>query len=107
MRRRVSTLLFGMLVPTWIVAAGCTPSRQPSPPDPTPRDTSLPGIEPAFSGPWRFAHADGVHRFEFRSRAIVEALDAGTTDTVELAVHLTYMIDRSPDTTIILGTIDS
>ena len=64
-------------------------------------------IEPSSSGPWHFAHADGRHRFEFHSRAIVEALDAGTADTVELTAHLTYVIDRATDTTIILGTIDS
>lgn len=106
--RPVRTLLLGMLVPTWIMATGCTsPSRLPSRPDPTPLDTNTSAAEPSLSGPWRFAHADGVHQFEFQSSAIVEALDAGTTDTVQLAAYLTYVIDRSADTTIILGTIDS
>ena len=105
--RPVRTLLLGVLVPASVLATGCTPSRPPSRPDPTPLDTGTLAAEPSLSGPWRFAHADGVHRFEFRSSAIVEALDAGTTDTVELAAHLTYVIDRSADTTSILGTVDS
>ena len=105
-RERRARALLGLIMPT-LVAAACAPPRPQSRPEPAPRDPVEAATEPSAAGPWRFAYATGIHRFELRNEAIVEAPETGAADTVALSAYITYLIDRPSDSTIIRGTVDS
>ena len=86
--------------------AACTPARPPVTIGAPPADTARVIVQPSDSAPWTFAHAAGVHRFEVRSEAIVDAPDARVTDTIRLSAYLTYVVSTA-DSPGITGTIDS
>ena len=85
----------------------CTPPRPSAQPEPMAPDTTVMEVRPSAVGPWSFALRDGVHRYELRSRAIVEALDSTVVDTVELVAVLSYVVGRVTDSSLVHGTIDS
>jgi hypothetical protein len=97
----------------WVVltslpsALSCTPGPAPQGPEPLPPDTAVSRVEPSGSGPWHFMHAPGVHRFELRSTAIIEAVDTGIVDTTALSAHLTYGAAHHDRSVLLTGTIDS